>query len=112
MQRYVLKHQQGGAIGVHAVFDKVGKLEALPKVFERQGRGEGTLCTHTPEDTHLKIHTLQETHTPEEMYSQSESEENADNENEDRRHCLAVEVDKPKIDDIMRGVFGYEKNTL
>ena len=46
------------------------------------------------------------------MYLESESEENADNENEDRRHCLAVEVDKPKIDDIMRGVFGYEKNTL
>jgi len=70
LQRYVLKHQQGGAIGVHIVFDNVGKLEALPKVFERQGRGEGTLCTHTPEETHLKIHTLQETHTPEEMYSE------------------------------------------
>jgi len=42
------------------------------------------------------------------MYSESESEENADNENEDQRHCLAVEVDNPEIDDIMRGVFGYE----
>jgi len=48
------------------------------------------------------------THTPEEMYSESESEENADNENEDQRHCLVVEVDNPEIDDIMRVVFGYE----
>ena len=63
--------------------------------------------THLKRHTHLKIHTLQETHTPE-MYSESESEENADNENEDQRHCLAVEVDNPEIDDIMRGVFGYE----
>jgi len=47
------------------------------------------------------------THTPEEMYSESESDENVDNENEDQRHCLAVKVDNPEFDDMM-GAFGYE----
>ena len=50
-------------------------------------------CAHT----YLKRHTLQETQTPE-MYSESESEKKVDNENEDQRHCLAVEVDNPEID--------------
>jgi len=65
LQRYVLKHQQGGAIGVHIVFENVGKLEALLEVFERQGRGEGTLCTHIPEETHTSedTHTSRDTHT-------------------------------------------------
>jgi len=60
-------------------------------------------CAHTSDETHTSIDTHFKRHTPEEMYSESESEENADNENEDQRHCLAVEVDKPEIDDIMRG---------
>ena len=61
-------------------------------------------CTHTSEETH----TLQETHTPEEMHSESENEENADSEDEDQSQCLAMEVNNPEIDDIMREVFGDE----
>jgi len=66
-------------------------------------------CAHT----HLKTHTSEDTHTPEEthtpeMYLETESEENADNENEDQRQCLVMEVDNPEIDDITRGMFGYE----
>ena len=51
------------------------------------------------------------THTPE-MYSESESEENAGNENEDQRHCLAVEVDNSEFDDIIRGCLAMKRCSM
>ena len=46
------------------------------------------------------------------MNSESENEESAYSEDEDQSQCLAMEVDNPEIDNIMREVFGDESMLL
>ena len=71
-------------------------------------------CTHTSDltDTVEETHTLEEMHTPEEMYSESEDEDNEDSDDEVQSQCLAIEIENPEIDDIMREVFGDENMLL